>query len=151
MQYLLHLESPIGPLTLTEEEGALIRLDFGKQGQAGPETTLLAEAKKQLEQYFSGTLRSFTLPLRPEGTPFQQKVWAALLQIPWGETRTYGQVAAMIGQPKACRAVGMANNRNPLPIFIPCHRVIGANGQLTGYAGGLSAKEHLLSLEQGGR
>ncbi|HIS75551.1 MAG TPA: methylated-DNA--[protein]-cysteine S-methyltransferase [Candidatus Merdivicinus excrementipullorum] len=151
MQYLLHLESPIGPLTLTEEDGALIRLDFGKKGQAGPETTLLAEAKKQLEQYFSGTLRSFTLPLRPEGTPFQQKVWAALLQIPWGETRTYGQVAAMIGQPKACRAVGMANNRNPLPIFIPCHRVIGANGQLTGYAGGLSAKEHLLSLEQGGR
>ena len=151
MQYLFHLESPIGPLTLTEEDGALIRLDFGKKGQAGPETTLLAEAKKQLEQYFSGTLRSFTLPLRPEGTPFQQKVWAALLQIPWGETRTYGQVAAMIGQPKACRAVGMANNRNPLPIFIPCHRVIGANGQLTGYAGGLSAKEHLLSLEQGGR
>lgn len=151
MQYLFHLESPIGPLTLTEEDGALIRLDFGKQGQAWPETTLLAEAKKQLEQYFSGTLRSFTLPLRPEGTPFQQKVWAALLQIPWGETRTYGQVAAMIGQPKACRAVGMANNRNPLPIFIPCHRVIGANGQLTGYAGGLSAKEHLLSLEQGGR
>ncbi len=151
MQYLLHLESPIGPLTLTEEDGALIRLDFGKKGQAGPETTLLAEAKKQLEQYFSGTLRSFTLPLRPEGTPFQQKVWAALLQIPWGETRTYGQVAAMIGRPKACRAVGMANNRNPLPIFIPCHRVIGANGQLTGYAGGLSAKEHLLSLEQGGR
>ena len=151
MQYLLHLESPIGPLTLTEEDGALIRLDFGKKGQAGPETPLLAEAKKQLEQYFSGTLRSFTLPLRPEGTPFQQKVWAALLQIPWGETRTYGQVAAMIGQPKACRAVGMANNRNPLPIFIPCHRVIGANGQLTGYAGGLSAKEHLLSLEQGGR
>ena len=132
MQYLFHLESPIGPLTLTEEDGALIRLDFGKQGQAWPETTLLAEAKKQ-------------------GTPFQQKVWAALLQIPWGETRTYGQVAAMIGQPKACRAVGMANNRNPLPIFIPCHRVIGANGQLTGYAGGLSAKEHLLSLEQGGR
>ena len=151
MQYLLHLESPIGPLTLTEEDGALIRLDFGKKGQAGPETPLLAEARNQLEQYFSGTLRSFTLPLRPEGTPFQQKVWAALLQIPWGETRTYGQVAAMIGQPKACRAVGMANNRNPLPIFIPCHRVIGANGQLTGYAGGLSAKEHLLSLEQGGR
>ena len=151
MQYLFHLESPIGPLTLTEEDGALIRLDFGKKGRAGPETTLLAEAKKQLEQYFSGTLRSFTLPLRPEDTPFQQKVWAALLQIPWGETRTYGQVAAMIGQPKACRAVGMANNRNPLPIFIPCHRVIGANGQLTGYAGGLSAKEHLLSLEQGGR
>ena len=151
MQYLFHLESPIGPLTLTEEHGALIRLDFGKKGQAGPETPLLAEARNQLEQYFSGTLRSFALPLRPEGTPFQQKVWAALLQIPWGETRTYCQVAAMIGQPKACRAVGMANNRNPLPIFIPCHRVIGANGQLTGYAGGLSAKERLLALEQGGR
>ena len=151
MQYLLHLESPIGPLTLTEEDGALIRLDFGKKGQAGPETPLLAEARNQLEQYFSGSLRRFTLPLQPKGTPFQQKVWAALLQIPWGETRTYGQVAAMIGQPKACRAVGMANNRNPLPIFIPCHRVIGANGQLTGYAGGLSAKERLLALEQGGR
>ncbi|HIV18785.1 MAG TPA: methylated-DNA--[protein]-cysteine S-methyltransferase [Candidatus Merdivicinus intestinigallinarum] len=151
MQYLFHLESPIGPLTLTEEDGALIRLDFGKKGQAGPETPLLAEARNQLEQYFSGSLRRFTLPLQPKGTPFQQKVWAALLQIPWGETRTYGQVAAMIGQPKACRAVGMANNRNPLPIFIPCHRVIGANGQLTGYAGGLSAKERLLALEQGGR
>ena len=151
MQYLFHLESPIGPLTLTEEDGALIRLDFGKKGQAGPETPLLAEARNQLEQYFSGSLRRFTLPLQPKGTPFQQKVWAALLQIPWGETRTYCQVAAMIGQPKACRAVGMANNRNPLPIFIPCHRVIGANGQLTGYAGGLSAKERLLALEQGGR
>ena len=151
MQYLFHLESPIGPLTLTEEDGALIRLDFGKKGQAGPETPLLAEARNQLEQYFSGSLRRFTLPLQPKGTPFQQKVWAALLQIPWGETRTYGQVAAMIGQPKACRAVGMANNRNPLPIFIPCHRVIGANGQLTGYAGGLPAKERLLALEQGGR
>lgn len=151
MQYLFHLESPIGPLTLTEEDGALIRLDFGKKGQAGPETPLLAEARNQLEQYFSGSLRRFTLPLQPKGTPFQQKVWAALLQIPWGETRTYGQVAAMIGQPKACRAVGMANNRNPLPIFIPCHRVIGANGQLTGYAGGLPAKERLLSLEHSNR
>ena len=148
MQYLLHLESPIGPLTLTEEDGALIRLDFGKQGQAWPETTLLAEAKKQLEQYFSGTLRSFTLPLRPEGTPFQQKVWAALLQIPWGETRTYGQVAAMIGQPKACRAVGMANHRNPLSILVPCHRVVGADGSLTGYGGGLEAKQFLLELEK---
>ena len=151
MQYLFHLESPIGPLTLTEEDGALIRLDFGKKGQAGPETPLLAEARNQLEQYFSGSLRRFTLPLQPKGTPFQQKVWAALLQIPWGETRTYCQVAAMIGQPKACRAVGMANNRNPLPIFIPCHRVIGANGQLTGYAGGLPAKERLLSLEHSNR
>ena len=144
MQYLLHLESPIGPLTLTEEDGALIRLDFGKKGQAGPETTLLAEAKKQLEQYFSGTLRSFTLPLRPEGTPFQQKVWAALLQIPWGETRTYGQVAAMIGQPKACRAVGMPwgvfsrafvclrFSKRPLPRVCGCGKVRKGFARKTG-------------------
>ena len=148
MQYLFHLESPIGPLTLTEEDGALIRLDFGKKGQAGPETPLLAEARNQLEQYFSGSLRRFTLPLQPKGTPFQQKVWAALLQIPWGETRTYCQVAAMIGQPKACRAVGMANNRNPVAVIIPCHRVLGKDGKLVGYAGGLSVKQGLLALEQ---
>ena len=90
----------------------------------------------------------FDLPLRMQGTPFQQKVWAALREIPYGETRSYGQIAAQVGNPKAGRAVGMANNRNPIAIIVPCHRVIGANGSLTGYAGGLNVKQELLALER---
>ncbi|MDD6041733.1 MAG: methylated-DNA--[protein]-cysteine S-methyltransferase, partial [Clostridia bacterium] len=91
---------------------------------------------------------AFDLPLRPKGTPFQLRCWDALLQIPFGETRSYGQQAAMIGNPKACRAVGMANHHNPLPVLIPCHRVVGANGSLTGYGGGLGIKETLLQIER---
>jgi methylated-DNA-[protein]-cysteine S-methyltransferase len=100
-----------------------------------------------LREYFSGQPTVFDLPLDPVGTPFQREVWAALGRIGWGETRTYGQIAADLGRPGASRAVGMANNRNPIAIVIPCHRVIGANGSLTGYAGGLHVKSRLLSLE----
>ena len=108
----------------------------------------LEEAKQQLAEYFAGQRQAFDLPLRMQGTPFQQKVWAALREIPYGETRSYGQIAAQVGNPKAGRAVGMANNRNPIAIIVPCHRVIGANGSLTGYAGGLSVKQELLALER---
>ena len=108
---------------------------------------LLDAAEAQLREYFAGARRTFDLPLAPHGTAFQQRVWAALRAIPYGETCTYGELAAAIGSPNASRAVGMANHRNPIPIIIPCHRVIGANGTLTGYAGGLEIKRKLLALE----
>ena len=108
---------------------------------------LLDAAEAQLREYFAGTRRTFDLPLAPRGTAFQQRVWAALRAIPYGETRTYGELAAAIGSPSASRAVGMANHHNPIPIVIPCHRVIGANGTLTGYTGGLEIKRKLLALE----
>lgn len=112
------------------------------------ETPLLREAEKQLGEYFAGTRREFHLPLSLRGTPFQLSVWAALQKIPFGETRSYGQLAAMIGRPRACRAVGMANHANPVMIVVPCHRVIGSDGSLTGYGGGLEMKRFLLDLEQ---
>ena len=108
----------------------------------------LDETVRQLKAYFSGDLTRFDLPLAPQGTDFQRKVWSALLSIPWGETATYGEVARMIGQPAASRAVGLANGRNPVSIIIPCHRVIGSNGKLVGYGGGLEQKRILLELEQ---
>ena len=112
-----------------------------------PETDLLKRAGLQLMEYFQGIRTEFTLPLAPKGTEFQKKVWKALCTIPYGQTRSYGQIAAQIGNPKACRAVGGANNKNPVWIFIPCHRVIGANGSLVGFGGGLYAKEYMLKLE----
>ncbi len=105
----------------------------------------------QLMEYFDGRRRQFDLPLAPNGTPFQQRVWKALLDIPYGETISYGELAARIGRRSASRAVGLANGSNPLPIVIPCHRVIGSNGKLTGYGGGLAIKERLLALERGTR
>lgn len=111
------------------------------------ETSLIKEALKQINEYFAGRRKIFELPLAPNGTEFQLKVWKALQQIPIGETRSYGEIASIIGNPKASRAVGMANNKNPIPIFIPCHRVIGANGSLVGYAGGLEIKKYLLEKE----
>ncbi len=124
--------------------GAPLPLDARPAG-----SPMAREAAAQLEEYLAGRRRVFDLPLAPRGTPFQQEVWAALCRIPYGETRSYADIAAAIGRPKACRAVGMANNRNPIPIFIPCHRVIGKKGSLVGYAGGLFLKERLLLLEQG--
>lgn len=112
------------------------------------ETELLKEAGRQLQEYFAGQRQSFDLPLAPQGTKFQQKVWEILKTIPYGETRSYKQVAEAIQQPNASRAVGMANNKNPIPIVIPCHRVIGSNGALIGYAGGLERKNRLLQLEK---
>ena len=106
------------------------------------------ELEQQLHAYFSGELENFTVPLSPEGTPFQQKVWSELLKIPYGETISYGELARRIGNPNASRAVGLANGSNPIPIIIPCHRVIGSDGKLTGYGGGLPIKEKLLALEK---
>ena len=112
------------------------------------ETPLLKEAAKQLDEYFSGKRKVFDLPLKANGTEFQKKVWKALTIIPCGQTRSYEQIAIMIDKPKACRAVGLANNKNPIAIIIPCHRVIGKDGKLTGYAGGLELKQKLLELEK---
>lgn len=139
------ISTPFGPMCLVEADGVLVRFFRGCGGtDASP---LLVEAEKQLSEYFAGTRREFALPLAPVGTEFQRKVWDALRTIPYGETRSYGEIAAQIGNPKAGRAVGMANNRNPLPILIPCHRVIGADGTLVGYGGGLDVKSALLELE----
>lgn len=112
------------------------------------ETVLIKEANKQLQEYFSGIRKIFDLPLAPIGTEFQKKVWSALLEIPYGKTNSYKEISKIIGNIKACRAVGMANNKNPILILIPCHRVIGTNDKLVGYAGGLDAKEKLLNLEK---
>lgn len=142
------ITSPVGALTLTEDSGSITSVHFGDSGSANDASPVLDEAEQQLQEYFAGTRRSFDLPLAPAGTPFQQAVWDALRAIPYGETRTYAQIAEAIGNPKACRAVGMANNRNPIAILIPCHRVVGANGSLTGYAGGLDVKAQLLALER---
>ena len=150
MAYFWHISSPIGDLTLTEEEGALTGLYFGRlsrPGEAGP-TALLEEAARQLREYFAGQRREFDLPLRLRGTAFQMQVWQVLQAIPYGEVRTYGEIARAIGKPKACRAVGMANHNNPISIIVPCHRVVGAGGSLTGYGGGLENKRFLLELEK---
>lgn len=108
----------------------------------------MTKAADQLAEYFAGRRKEFDLPLNPEGTDFQRKIWNALQKIPFGETRSYKQLAEMAGSGKACRAVGGANNKNPLPVFIPCHRVIGADGSLVGYGGGLKIKQFLLELEK---
>ena len=147
---LILFDTPFGAMGLAEEDGAIRRLYLPNSPTPRlmcHETPLLAEGRRQLTEYFSGTRRRFDLPLAPEGTAFQTQVWAALKDIPWGETRSYGQVAQAIGNPKASRAVGSANHRNPIPILIPCHRVIGADGSLVGYGGGLDLKRALLSLE----
>ena len=153
MEHVWHIGSPVGDLTLTEEEGALTGLYFGRLSRPGEEgpTALLEETARQLREYFTGQRREFDLPLRLRGTAFQMQVWKALQAIPYGEVRTYGEIARAIGKPKACRAVGMANHNNPISIIVPCHRVVGADGSLTGYGGGLAAKEFLLALEQDGR
>lgn len=140
------IKTPIGPLTLEADENAVTAIRFSAGG-AQDASPLLDAAEAQLREYFAGARRTFDLPLAPHGTAFQQRVWTALRTIPYGETRTYGELAAAIDSPNASRAVGMANHRNPIPIIIPCHRVIGANGTLTGYAGGLEIKRRLLALE----
>lgn len=143
--------TPIGVLTLQQEGQAITGIHFGRDESIHYEeqpSPLLSQAIQQLEEYFKGKRKRFSLPVAPGGTPFQRRVWDALCQVPYGKTCTYGQIARIIGQPKACRAVGMANHRNPIAIVIPCHRIIGANGSLTGYAGGLEIKEKLLELER---
>lgn len=142
--------SPIGPLRLVSDGAALTAIDFharGRRDAARPDDPLLREAAAQLAAYFARRLRVFDVPLAPHGTPFRRAVWEALLGVPWGTTAAYGEIARRIGRPRAVRAVGAANGANPLPIVIPCHRIVGADGSLTGYAGGLSVKERLLALE----
>lgn len=150
MKTFLTLLSPVGPLTVAATDEAVTDLLFGPapSGAVTGATPLLREAAKQLAEYFTGCRTTFDLPLAPAGTPFRQAVWRALGTVPYGATSTYAQIAAAIGNPRACRAVGMANHCNPLPILIPCHRIVGANGRLTGYAGGLERKQALLELEQ---
>lgn len=142
--------TPFGPMALASEGEAITRLYL--PGRPTPRlvshpTPLLLEGERQLLEYLNGQRKTFDLPLNPQGTPFQRGVWQALLAIPWGETRTYRDIAQAVDSPRAFRAVGMANHRNPIPIFIPCHRVVGSDGSLTGYAGGLELKQALLALE----
>lgn len=139
--------SPISPLTLESDGENVTALRFGDHRRGFDSCPVLEQAEKELAEYFSGARREFSVQLKPCGTAFQCAVWAQLRAIPYGETASYADIAARIGNPRACRAVGNANNRNPLPVFIPCHRVIGANGALTGYAGGLTMKRTLLHLE----
>lgn len=149
MKSRYHYETPIGTVCIEENGTAITGLHFDNE-QFGneKETPLLREAHRQLTEYFQKKRKSFELPLMPEGTEFQKKVWEALCAIPYGETRSYGEIARWIGNEKACRAVGGANNKNPIMILIPCHRVIGADGSLTGFGGGLPAKKYMLELEK---
>jgi methylated-DNA-[protein]-cysteine S-methyltransferase len=152
------MKSPVGTLRLVASEAGLaailwehdnprrVRLEAASEDDQHP---VLIEAERQLNEYFAGKRKTFSVKLDFIGTPFQKKVWQAMLRIPFGETRTYGELAKQIGDPRAARAVGAANGRNPIAIIGPCHRVIGASGKLTGYAGGLDAKERLLALEAG--
>jgi len=149
-------QSPVGKIWIKEENGTIIGLfltdkenwEETKEFVKTEETKVLQEARKQLQEYFNGSRKKFNVPLNPHGTAFQQKVWKALQEIPYGQTRSYGEIAAAIGNPKASRAVGGANNKNPIMIFIPCHRVIGADGSLVGFGGGIEVKKYLLELEQ---
>lgn len=147
--YYIVFSSPIGELYIYEENDFITHLSFNKVTLESEKklTPVLEKACIQLEDYFKGDLKVFDLPLNPQGTPFQKCVWQALKKIPYGQTKSYKDISLAIDNEKACRAVGMANNKNPIAILIPCHRVIGCNGKLVGYAGGLDVKEFLLNLE----
>lgn len=144
------MDSPIGPLKLTSDEHYLKSISFEAEisGESTEFPEVLDQVQKQLEEYFSGTRRQFDLPLDPDGTSFQQKVWKQLSEVPYGSTMSYIEIARILNAESSSRAVGMANGRNPIPILIPCHRIIGHNGKLTGYAGGLERKKWLLLHEQ---
>jgi methylated-DNA-[protein]-cysteine S-methyltransferase len=154
MTYYTRMESPIGPLLLLSNEHALTGLWMG-EARIGPDwiedgtQQPLKTTVQQLTEYFKGKRQHFDLPLEPKGTEFQKRVWQELTRIPYGQTISYGELAKRIGNPNAMRAVGLANGRNPISIIVPCHRVIGANGTLTGYGGGLPRKKILLELEAG--
>ncbi|HEX7049748.1 MAG TPA: methylated-DNA--[protein]-cysteine S-methyltransferase [Longimicrobiales bacterium] len=162
MIYATRIPTPIGEVAaLVEDDGALVALPYVDGGSAAqiarraglPDVSLVWDSERgapvaaQLDEYFRGERRAFDLPLRPRGTPFQQRVWRALLDIPYGATISYGALAARVGRPGSARAVGRANGTNPIPIIIPCHRVVGADGALTGYGGGIERKQRLLALE----
>jgi methylated-DNA-[protein]-cysteine S-methyltransferase len=142
------VDTPIGPLVLSADGGRLSGVAFaGAAGGRRSSAPVFAEAEAQLHAYFAGELERFELPLAQLGTPFQRSVWDALRELPYGSTTTYSELAASLGRPSACRAVGAANGRNPLPVIVPCHRVVGASGALIGYGGGLERKRLLLALE----
>jgi len=148
------LATPIGELLLVSDGAARTAVQFddarrGRPTAGGPDDPVIREASAQLLAYFAGERTVFDLPLRASGTPFEQGVWDELRRIPYGETTSYGELAACVGEPSAARAVGRANGRNPIPIIVPCHRVIGADGSLTGFGGGLECKRALLDLESG--
>lgn len=150
------IDSPYGPLTLVADDGVLRGLYMAGQRHRPPEETFgerdetpFGAATDQLRAYFAGELKEFDLPLRLDGTDFQRSVWDQLCRIPYGEIRSYGELADALGNPKASRAVGLANGKNPIGIIVPCHRVVGANGSLTGYGGGLDRKQRLLDFESG--
>lgn len=158
MTHYHYYDSPIGSLLLAGDDDQLSLLGFPGGSMARRHETdwredaaPFTEVIRQLDAYFGGELTQFDLPLAPEGTEFQRQVWSALQEIPFGETWSYGQLAERVGRPKAARAVGAANGVNPIPVIIPCHRVVGANGKLTGFGGGLPTKQYLLSLESGRR
>ncbi|MGY0490853.1 methylated-DNA--[protein]-cysteine S-methyltransferase [Streptomyces sp. WG-D5] len=151
------IDSPYGPLTLVSTDSALSGLYMTDQRHRPPQETFGARDERpfgavidQLNAYFQGELKNFDLPLHLHGTPFQRRVWEQLQLIPYGETRTYGELAEALGNPNASRAVGLANGKNPIGVIVPCHRVIGANGDLTGYGGGLPRKRRLLDFERSG-
>jgi methylated-DNA-[protein]-cysteine S-methyltransferase len=154
------MASPVGELKLIASDEGLVAVMWESSrpqpvaldaSVENPTCPLLLRTEKELNEYFSRKRKAFTVPLDMRGTHFQKQVWEALLAIPFGETRSYGQIANQLGNPKATRAVGAANGQNPIPIIVPCHRVIGANGSLTGFGGGLEIKEQLLALEGSGR
>ena len=159
-QFTKTMASPVGVLTLIASDSGLSAVlwenDDPKRVRVGelhaaPGHPILVQAENELQAYFAGERTSFNVPLDAAGTEFQKKAWTALLTIPYGETRSYGELARQIGNPKAARAVGAANGRNPISIIVPCHRAIASDGALTGFAGGLDAKRHLLALEARGR
>lgn len=150
MKYKKHMNSKIGNIDIVEENNKIIEIRINKNIKDNiieKDTILLNETEKQLNEYFNKKRKKFDIPLNPQGTEFMKKVWKSLLEIPYGETRTYKQIAEKVGNPKASRAVGMTNHRNPIPIIIPCHRVIGSNGKLVGYGLGMDMKSFLLELE----
>ena len=145
------IDSPVGKIEIVEENEKIIELNIYNEKENNiieKDTKLLLETQKQLKEYFEGKRTKFEIPLNPKGTEFMKKVWKELLKIPYGEVRTYKEIAEKVGNSKASRAVGMANNKNPIPIIIPCHRVIGSNNKLVGYALGLDMKKYLLDLER---
>lgn len=151
--YTASIASPVGPLTLVVSARGLRSLHFGHlpaTTAATPSEKMTAPWRRQLQEYFAGRRLHFTLPVDPQGTAFQKQVWSVMMEIPCGETRSYGEIARTVGRPGAARAVGMANKRNPIPVVIPCHRIIGSDGSLTGYSGhnGLKTKQALLDLER---
>jgi methylated-DNA-[protein]-cysteine S-methyltransferase len=153
---IFYYNTAIGQTGIAEHDGRISHLflpedTLPRDGSRVCETPLLKSAAAQLQSYLQGDLSAFSLPLAPVGTPFMLQVWACLCKIPYGQTTSYQEIANRIGSPRAARAVGLANHRNPIPIFIPCHRVVGANGALTGYRGGLELKQRLLAIEKKGR